>query len=61
MLNPYGVDIDVSQRVFTRLKKLHLLERDRPSGKMRIRARIFGMMALWDGPDFRPDRRRVPL
>jgi len=24
---------------------------------MRIRARVFGLMALWDGPDFRPDRR----
>jgi hypothetical protein len=36
---------------------LHLLERDRPTGKMGIRVRVFGLMALWDGPDFRPDRR----
>jgi hypothetical protein len=57
VLNPYGIDIDLPHWVFTRLKKLHLLERDRPTGKMRIRARVFGLMALWDGPDFRPDRR----
>jgi hypothetical protein len=24
---------------------------------MRVQARVFGLMALWDGPDFRPDRR----
>jgi len=24
---------------------------------MRIRARVFGLMPLWSGPDFRPDRR----
>ncbi len=23
----------------------------------RIQARVFGLMDLWDGPDFRPDRR----
>jgi hypothetical protein len=33
------------------------MERDHPSGKIRIRASVFGMMPLWDGPDFRPDRR----
>jgi hypothetical protein len=24
---------------------------------MRIRTQVFGLMDLWDGPDFRPDRR----
>jgi len=24
---------------------------------MRIRKSVFGLMELWDGPDFRPDRR----
>ncbi len=57
VLNPFGVDIDLPLWVFKRLKKLHLLERDRPTGKMRIRAQVFGLMDLWDGPDFRPDRR----
>jgi hypothetical protein len=57
VLNPFGVDIDLPLWVFKRLKKLHLLERDRPSGKMRIRAQVFGLIDLWDGPDFRPDRR----
>ena len=52
-----GIDIDLPFWVFERLKKLHLLERDRPTGKMRIRAQVFGLMDLWDGPDFRPDRR----
>ena len=23
---------------------------------MRIRTRVFGLMALWDGPEFKPDR-----
>jgi hypothetical protein len=57
VLNPNGVEIDLPYWVFKRLKKLHLLERDRETGKRRIQERIFGLMALWDGPDFRPDRR----
>ena len=57
VLNPYGVEIDLPFWVFKRLKKLHLLERDRESGKRRINSRIFGLIALWDGPDFRADRR----
>jgi hypothetical protein len=36
---------------------MHLLERDHTSGMMRIKARVFGLMPLWDGPDFRPERR----
>jgi hypothetical protein len=36
---------------------LHLLERDHPTGMMRIKGRVFGVMPLWDGPDFRPERR----
>jgi hypothetical protein len=57
VLNPNGVEIDLPFWVFKRLKRLHLLERDRETGKRRIQARVFGLMALWDGPDFRPDRR----
>jgi hypothetical protein len=36
---------------------MHLLERDHPTGMMRIKSRVFGLMPLWDGPDFRPERR----
>ena len=57
MLNPYGVEIDLPFWVFKRLKKLHLLECDHETGKRRICGRVFGLMELWDGPDFRPDRR----
>ena len=57
VLNPYGVEIDLPFWVFKRLKKLHLLERDAATGMRRIQARIFGLMDLWDGPDFRPDRQ----
>jgi hypothetical protein len=57
VLNPSGVEIDLPFWVFKRLKKLHLLERDRETGKRRICERVFGLMELWDGPDFRPDRR----
>jgi len=56
ILNPHGVEIDLPFRVFKRLKKLHLLERDGATGRRRIKAPIFGVMDLWDGPDFRPDR-----
>ena len=56
VLNPNGVEIDLPYWVFKRLKKLHLLERDRKTGKRRIQARVFGLMELWDGPDFAPDR-----
>ncbi len=57
VLNPHGVEIDLPFWVFKRLKKLHLLERDPSTGMRRIQARVFGLMDLWDGPDFRPDRR----
>ena len=43
--------------VFKRLKKLHLLERDRKTGLRKIDKRVFGLMDLWEGPEFRPDRR----
>ena len=55
VLNSNGVEIDLSYWVFKRLKKLHLLKRDRETGKRRIRERVFGLMALWASPDFRPD------
>ena len=57
VLNPFGVEIDLPFWVFKQLKKLHLLKRDRETGKRRICERVFGLMELWDGPDFRPDRR----
>ena len=57
VINPFGIEIDLPLWVFKRLKRLHLLERDRPTGLMRIRKSVFGLMELWDGPDFRPDRK----
>jgi len=57
ILNPSGVEMDLPFWVFKRLKKLHLLERDRMTGKRRIQERVFGLMELWEGPDFRPNRR----
>ena len=57
ILNPSGVEIDLPFWVFRRLKKLNLLERDRMSGRRRIRAHVFGLIALREGPDFRHDRR----
>ena len=37
VLNPNGVEIDLPFWIFKRLKKLHLLERDRETGKRRIK------------------------
>lgn len=56
VLNPSGVEIDLPFWAFRRLKKLGLLERDRESGKLRICARVSGLMEVWEGPEFRPDR-----
>jgi hypothetical protein len=56
VLTPDSAEIELPFQVFTCLKKLHLLERDRTTGKRRIQARVFGLMALWNGPDFKPDR-----
>ena len=56
VLNPFGVEIDFPFWAFKRLKKSHLLERDRETGKRRICARVFGLMEIWEGPEFRPDR-----
>ena len=55
ILNPMGVLIELPFWVFKRLKKLKLLERDRETGMRRIRTEVFGLMDLWDGPDFRHD------
>ncbi len=57
VLNPSGVEIDIPFWVFKRLKKLHLIERDRDTGKLRICDSVFGLMEIWDGPDFKPRRR----
>ena len=46
VLNPNGIEIDLPYWVFKRLKKLHLLERDRATGKRRIQTRVFGMMEV---------------
>ena len=56
VLNPFGVEIDLPFWAFRRLKKLHLLERDRETGRRRICANVFGLMEIWEGPEFRPDR-----
>ena len=61
VLNPSGREISVPYWVFKRLKQLHLLERDRTSGLRRIQSRIFGLMPLWIGADFRPDRGVIAL
>jgi len=57
VINPYGNAIDLPHWVFVRLKRLRLLDRDIETGMHRINKRIFGLMALSEGPDFRPDRR----
>jgi hypothetical protein len=57
ILNPYCVEIDLPFWVFKRLKNLHLLEHDSVTGMRRIQARVFSLIDLWDGPDFRPYRR----
>ena len=56
VLNPSGMEIDLPFWVFKRLKKLHLIERDRETGKRRICARVFALMEIWEGPEFRPHR-----
>jgi hypothetical protein len=56
VLKPSGGEIDLPFWAFKRLKKLHLLERDPETGKRRISARVFGLMEIWEGPEFRPDR-----
>src|SRR5512141_3199426 len=59
LLNPFGGDIDLPFWVFRRLKKLHLLERDRDTGQRRIRAHVFGLMELREAPEFRPRTLRA--
>ena len=56
VLNPSGVEVDIPLWVFKRLKKLHLLERDRETGKRKICAHVFDLMEIWEEPEFRPDR-----
>jgi len=55
VINPQGVTIDLPHWAFVRLKRLRLLERDIETGMHRIKKQIFGLMDLWEGPDFRPD------
>ncbi len=56
VLNPSGVEIGLPFWVFKRLKKLHLLKRDKETGKRRICARVFELMDIWEISEFRPDR-----
>lgn len=56
VLNPSGVEIRLPFWAFRRLKKLHLLERDRETGKRRICEQVFELIELWEGPEFRPCR-----
>jgi hypothetical protein len=56
VLNPSGEEIDLPFWAFKRLKHLHLLERDRETGKRRICARVFGLMEIWETPEFRTGR-----
>ncbi len=57
ILNPHGFEIDLPFLVLKRLKKLRLLKRDCVTGLRCIQDRVFGLMEIWDGPDFRHDRR----
>ncbi|MBN2319730.1 MAG: hypothetical protein JXR49_11660 [Acidobacteria bacterium] len=69
VLDPNGVEIDLPYRVFKRLKKLHLLERDRITGKRRIRKQAFEALTAGDlfshpqgrndGPSLNSDWRAV--
>ena len=44
VLNPKGVLIDLPFWVFKRLKKLNLLERDRETGRRRIKVDVLGLL-----------------
>lgn len=54
VLNPQGDEISLPYWIFKRLKSLKLLERDRQTGRRQISQRIFGLIPLWEEPDFRP-------
>ncbi len=56
VVNPYGISIDLPHWVFVRLKRLKLLDRDIETGMYRIKEQIFGLIDLWEGPDFGPAR-----
>ena len=53
VLNPFGVEIDLHFWAFRRLKRLHLLKRDRGTGRRRICADVFGLMEIWETGDTR--------
>jgi hypothetical protein len=61
VLNPSGVEIEIPYWVFKRLKRLHLLGRDPVSGRRMIRKNVFGLMEMWDAPEFAPKRRLQPI
>ena len=55
LMNPFGVEIDLPFWAFKRLRELHLLERDRRTGRRRICEDVFGLMEIWEEPEFRAD------
>jgi hypothetical protein len=56
VLNPSGMEIRIPYWAYRRLKKLHLLERDLDSGMRRISPDVYGLMEIWEAPEFNPDR-----
>jgi hypothetical protein len=48
VLTPDGVEIELPFQVFKQLKKLHLHERDRITGKRRIKKQAFEAAIIWD-------------
>jgi len=52
VLDSNGVEIGFTCCEFKRFKKLHLLERNRKTGKRRIKESAFKAMAAGDGLDF---------
>jgi hypothetical protein len=56
VLNPSGMEIRIPYWAYRRLKKLHLLERDLDSGRRRISPDVYGLMEIWEAPEFNPDR-----
>jgi hypothetical protein len=57
VLNPWRLEIHLPFWVFKRLKKLHLIERDRATGRRKICASAIGLMEIWEAPEFSPDRK----
>jgi hypothetical protein len=61
VLNPSGIEIDLPFWVFKRLKKLHLLERDHPTGMMRMQGQSLRRRHGDDQIRSPPDSKLKPL